>query len=427
MAKQLFRKVSLERLSSPEQLDQLIQVTSPRGWLALAALGFLIVWGVIWSIVGRIPEKISGRGILIKSGGIHEIVAPGAGVLDELYVKAGDDIRPGQVLARINQPALLEKLRSTRQDVADLRLQYQNSQDLAVIEESQQMKSSAKQRAALVERVRATEQTIEWLTVQVKESEGLLKKGLITRQDLVNTKQQLDSAKQTLLTTQASLGDLSLALTRLKAQQARDAASMKNQLANAETTLLQDEMQYEDTSRVVSPYQGRVVEVDIDANSLVTAGTGVLKLELTGDAVQSLQAIIFLPPGSGKKAHLAMDVQVSPSTVEQETYGFMRGIVTRVAEYPASRSSMMELLQDDALVELLMAGGAPIRVETDLIPDPRTPSGYKWSTSDGPSMRLQPGTMAICSVVLDERSPISMLIPYVKNQVLGVGEAAAVK
>ncbi len=35
----IFRKVALERLSSPEQLDQLLQVTDPKGWLALGALG----------------------------------------------------------------------------------------------------------------------------------------------------------------------------------------------------------------------------------------------------------------------------------------------------------------------------------------------------------------------------------------------------
>ena len=38
----IFRKVALERLSSPEQLDQLMQVTSPKGWLALAGLGALL-------------------------------------------------------------------------------------------------------------------------------------------------------------------------------------------------------------------------------------------------------------------------------------------------------------------------------------------------------------------------------------------------
>ena len=41
MTRQIFRKAALTRLASPDQLDQLMQVTSPRSWIALAgfALG----------------------------------------------------------------------------------------------------------------------------------------------------------------------------------------------------------------------------------------------------------------------------------------------------------------------------------------------------------------------------------------------------
>ena len=37
--KQLFRKKALAKLASPEQLDTLMQVTEPRGWLALGGIG----------------------------------------------------------------------------------------------------------------------------------------------------------------------------------------------------------------------------------------------------------------------------------------------------------------------------------------------------------------------------------------------------
>ena len=39
----LFREVAVNRLSSPEELDNLLQVTSPRGWIALAGVGLLVV------------------------------------------------------------------------------------------------------------------------------------------------------------------------------------------------------------------------------------------------------------------------------------------------------------------------------------------------------------------------------------------------
>jgi hypothetical protein len=61
----IFRQESLERLSSPEQLDQLMQIVTPRSWLSLSALGALVMLGVVWSIVGRIPMTATGKGILV--------------------------------------------------------------------------------------------------------------------------------------------------------------------------------------------------------------------------------------------------------------------------------------------------------------------------------------------------------------------------
>jgi HlyD family secretion protein len=46
----IFRKESLERLSSPERLDQLMQVVSLKSWLPLTTLGCLVGAAVIWSI-----------------------------------------------------------------------------------------------------------------------------------------------------------------------------------------------------------------------------------------------------------------------------------------------------------------------------------------------------------------------------------------
>ena len=55
LSKRLFRESALERLSSPEQLDQQLQVTSPRGWIALLALWSVLAAIMVWSIVGSVP------------------------------------------------------------------------------------------------------------------------------------------------------------------------------------------------------------------------------------------------------------------------------------------------------------------------------------------------------------------------------------
>ncbi|MGB3613096.1 MAG: hypothetical protein WBA10_04820 [Elainellaceae cyanobacterium] len=62
----LFRQESLERLSSPEQLDQLMQIVRPRHWIPLVALGVLMSLGILWSVVARIPRTVAGPGILVQ-------------------------------------------------------------------------------------------------------------------------------------------------------------------------------------------------------------------------------------------------------------------------------------------------------------------------------------------------------------------------
>jgi hypothetical protein len=66
---EIYRKAALERLSSPEELDSLMQVTTPKGWLALFSLGALILIALLWGIFGRIPTKVSGQGIILERMG----------------------------------------------------------------------------------------------------------------------------------------------------------------------------------------------------------------------------------------------------------------------------------------------------------------------------------------------------------------------
>jgi biotin carboxyl carrier protein len=97
----IFRKVALEKLSSPEQLDLLMQGTEPKSWLALVALGGLLLVAVVWSMMGRIPTTVSGTAILLNSEGIKNIITTEAGQLTALYIQAGDSIEEGQLVAEV--------------------------------------------------------------------------------------------------------------------------------------------------------------------------------------------------------------------------------------------------------------------------------------------------------------------------------------
>src|SRR5450631_322280 len=50
----------LRRQASPENLDRLLTVTTPVGWLALAGILLLLGLVVAWSILGRLPAIVGG-------------------------------------------------------------------------------------------------------------------------------------------------------------------------------------------------------------------------------------------------------------------------------------------------------------------------------------------------------------------------------
>ena len=50
----LFRKKSIDRVSSPEQLNDYIRVTTPSVWLVLLAVILLLIGMLIWSIFGKV-------------------------------------------------------------------------------------------------------------------------------------------------------------------------------------------------------------------------------------------------------------------------------------------------------------------------------------------------------------------------------------
>ncbi|MBI4862799.1 MAG: hypothetical protein HY815_21430 [Candidatus Riflebacteria bacterium] len=96
--RQIFRKQALDRLGSPEQLDQLMQVTGPRSWIALGATGLLLVAALVWAVTGTLPITVDAQGVLLRRGGVKLLEAPERGLVKEIPVSSGQKVDRGQVL-----------------------------------------------------------------------------------------------------------------------------------------------------------------------------------------------------------------------------------------------------------------------------------------------------------------------------------------
>jgi len=218
-ASRIFRKVALERMSSPEQIDELLVVTTPKSWLALSALIILLILAVVWGFWGQLATRVSGDGVLIRSGEARNVVEPGQS-----------------------------------------------------------------------------------------------------------------------------------------------------------------------------------------------------NLHRTQEAAK-LEAVVYVPSDKAVEVQPGMEAEISPAPARREEYGFIRGKVVSVSDYPATEASFMSVLENASLVRSLSSRGLVTEVRVELESDPSTRSGYRWSSPLGAPIRLSAGTMCVGNIVINKQKPITLVFPYVKKAI----------
>lgn len=77
----LFRKKTVDKISSPEQLTEYLKVTSPRMWIILAAVIMVLLAVIVWGFIGRMETVKDVR--VIVSDGQARIVTVDATVIEK--------------------------------------------------------------------------------------------------------------------------------------------------------------------------------------------------------------------------------------------------------------------------------------------------------------------------------------------------------
>jgi HlyD family secretion protein len=411
----VFRKVSLDRLASPEQLDQLMQVTTPKGWVALLALSVLLLTAVVWGFVGRIPETVHGQGMLVKSGGVLQVVPSAGGRVSDIAVSVGDVVSAGQIVARVSQPGLTDELNQALARLADLRAERASSLAFGRRDLALQTSALDQQRAAAEQSVAAAEESRRWLEQKIMEQEKLAKQGLITKQTLLTTREQFNAAVQRASAGRSELAQIRVRMLALVNEHDGEKDDARLRIEDAEHEVARLERELAERSEVTTPYTGRVLELMTEQGDMVASGEPILSLDLTGRSVKKLMAVLYVPSIEGKRIRPGMLVRIAPSTVKQEEYGMMLGRVTYVSDFPATTKGMSRILKNDQLVSVLSGSGAPYEVHADLTVAPETVSRYKWSSSDGPPLTIQSGTLATASIEVRAERPIGMVIPLFRK------------
>ena len=408
-----FRAAALDRAASPEQFDHLVVITKPSDWIWAAVICLLLVAAIIWGIVGRIPTRVSGEGILVSNGDrVVDAVSAAAGRLASVSVGVGDHVAKGQPIARIIQTDIEQK---HSEAVAVLGEKQREYAVLAARVQSELVVKSqnfAKLEDALNQVTKATTQRVQFLTVDVRSLEDLLAKGYTTRKNLSDRREELTSAQQRLDDTRNQILKLRADKTDLETQRDRELRQAQFSLNEAERQVSATEESLSQNTQVISPIEGRVVEVKISTGSVLAVGTAVVEIESEGN---KLEAVIYIPPDQGKRIKPGMQVQLEPSTVKREEFGMMLGTVETVSDFPMTPQGMTAVLHNETLVTRFSHDGAPYAAKVVLEQDASTTTGYRWAVGNGPNLRLTSGTLTRAEITTRHQRPLDLIIPLIRH------------
>lgn len=468
----IFRQESLEKLSSPERLDQLMQIVKPFDWLAIGTCGTLVLTAVIWSVVGRIPMTVDGRGIVTQPRQVLDFQSTVSGQLQSLNVKSGQCVAKDEILATVEPTELKKQLSLATQKLNQLRGQAQDSnvvlgqrmvlekeaiaasraalekrlqdvQAVTPILRAKGVDAIREQRRSLEQRLQDAKSIAPVLQRRLQQRNQLADEGAIPKDTLLQVEQEYLQAKQNIADIEAQLKQLDVQSTETQRQyldNLRSAGDLQAQLQDLNTkgTRLDQEtiesrnqrnasiqevqreiagleQQIARNSEIRSPQSGCIVEVTASIGQVVQPGLrlGSLKAEGQGG---TLSGVTYFAVKDGKQIEPGMKITITPDTVQRERFGGIVAEVTSVSTLPVTQAGAVAVIGNPEVVQSLVGNsGAVIEVNANLIKDSQTKSGYAWSSSKGPESPITTGTTTTARVTVEERAPITFVLPILRE------------
>jgi len=414
MSQSFFRKSALEKLSTPEKLDQLIKVTGSKAWVALVTIAVIIFTAIGWSVFGHIKTKLNAAGVLL-GGDVYEVVSTSQGQLIKLNVKNGDKIKKGDIIANIEQIQLQQQIAEAKSLLSEQKFELSKTRSFGSKDSELQGDFVTKQKSSIQAQIRSEKKLLDFLKNQLETEKNLLKKGLITKAQVANTEQQIETSSNQISNLNAQFVQTSSQKLTLQFDSDQRTNLLVQRISQTERQIVNLTEQYDIASNVRSLYSGEVVEVLTDAGTVVAQGSPLFKLKYSNKSNAKLRGILYIPSQDGKKIEVGMEALVAPSTVQPQDFGFMKGKVVYVSDFPITQKGMMTSVKNDQLVQSLLKLGAPFEVHVEFEKDPASYSGFKWTSAKGPNVFINEGTSCSGKITVKSESPITIVIPALKK------------
>ena len=402
-----------DRPATAEHLDRVLNVTTPKGWLALCCLLVMLAAAVAWAVMGEVATYVRADGLVLSRGGVvYDVAASSRGTLARVVPSVGDKVAEGDVVAEIADPETVERHIGAAA-LAEERLRTLRTREAEEKAENELAERHlAQQRARLLELQRTGGELIAATRERLAGERELLASGLISRE-------AVERSEQTLERVQLNLFDVLRRADEMEFADLRRRNELRSRVLLAQEQHMEAETRAGElaaviaTWRIRAPAAGQVTEIRAQPGATLEAGQSVLAIE-TG--AEGLDVLFYVAPADGKRVEAGMPARVSPVTFRREEFGLMLGTVERLSEFPTSLDGLMTVLQNRGLAEAFSRSGAPYPGRILLTPDPSTSSGFAWTMPQAADVVVTPGTLAEVEIEVERRPPAELIVPWIRER-----------
>ena len=346
-------------------------------WICAALFGSTL----IWAFNAKIDQTVSVRGRLVPAGRVRDVESPTAGVISEVFVREGQEVKEGDPLFSVEAKGLFSRRQAINKTMQLLKLQSQSlesilqsggdpkqlpppppipevdDQDLSAKlvtaqREAQQIRSQLTQ---LSNRLASQQTTLTLQENIASDLKPLYEMGAMARNPYYEQLNRLQEFRTQLV-------NLKEERSRLMGQVASQLNQINRQLLSlsAELDGLKEQISYR---TVKAPVAGKVFDSgDIKSNDLVSTTEIVLKLV----PANRLEASVNIPDSDVGFIEVGMPATVAVDSFPSGEFGYLNGTVTSLAldavpqsenspsfSFPANiRLSEQEVLSGDKQLNL---------------------------------------------------------------------------
>ena len=354
-------------------------------WTLLGTSTFVIVW----LSFAKTDEVVFAIGKLEPKGDVKDIQIPLGGVIEEIFVEAGDIVEENQKLIQLDRESSYGQFVSLNSSIAEKEVQLKKNKNILDLKKLQKIEEEK----LTVERSDLLSKKLEINTKILSSLKKLVDEGAISEFEYLNQeikyKELISSLKQTDYEGNRNAALLTQEIRNLESEQAR----IKSELSTLKAQLIQIKVNLKYLS-IKSPVKGIIFDLKPTAPGYVAQSSEpIMKVVPFND----LEADIQIPSDKIGFVKKGMPVDISIDSFPASDFGVIKGKIIHIG------SDTLSPNQSELREEYVY----PARIKLD---------NQYLKVNDGRNLSLQVGMTLRANIKLRKVTYLNLLLSSLQNK-----------